>query len=314
MAYNKRATSKESWGEIVSRFKTYLLTSDRSPHTVHHYGDDVEEFGEWWADGAAHARPDRITQEVVIQWVRHLREEVINERTGQRRKPATINAKLAALGAFLRWAVRQKIIKDMPEMPPRAKLGQHEVKSLDAKRQRQLLRKSASDRNRQHHFVVVILLETALRVAELVALRWYDVDLKERKGWFTVRSGKGRKPRGPLPMSPDAFRAFKALREMYPDAAAADQVLRSQRIEKPLTIRGVQQITTKYARQLRWDKLTPHQLRHTWAINQRDKKTPWPTIAGYMGHSSVKTTWDSYGTASDRDYAIAVGADIDSED
>jgi site-specific recombinase XerD len=312
-----------SWSDAVDRFMNSLDHAGRSSHTTHHYRDDLRAFATWWAETSAEAlSPTAITDYDLREWKRHLREEKLDE-TGRTRKPATINAKLAAVKSFLHWAVRAKVITAAPEAPRREKLGNRRVKWLDAREQRQLLRQAARDRNPRNLAMVEILIETGLRVAEFVALRWeLDVKLSERKGSVNVRAGKGCKPRGPLPLSPIARKAFQRLRELDPDAAPGEPAITSQRLDpardgrrRPLTPRGVQELLGRYAAKLRWDGLHPHQLRHTCAVNMRNRGVDWPTIAAYLGHSSVKTTMDNYATPSPRDLEAAVaGSAVDGDD
>jgi len=269
--------------------------------------------------------PATITDYDLREWQRHLREEKLDQ-VGRLRKPASVNAKTAALKSFLGWAHRAKIIKVIPEAPPRRKLGRRSVKRLDDKQQHQLLRQASRHRNPRNPGMVEILIETGLRVAELVAIRWeLDVELSERRVTFTVRAGKGCKPRGPLPMSREALRAFKKLRELDPDAPPGQHVFTSQRKDqttgrnKPLTIRGVQEVLAHYATQLGWKQLHPHQLRHTCAVNMRAgthgrPKADWPAIRDYLGHSSVKTTMDNYAVTSEGDLEATVNPHADDDD
>jgi hypothetical protein len=102
----------------------------------------------------------------------------------QRWKPASVNLALAALDSFYtqlglgRPVVRRE---ELPASAPRA---------LAEEQQRRLLRMAerASARDRA---IVVILLYTGLRLAELVALDVEDVPTSARKGLVVVRSGKG---------------------------------------------------------------------------------------------------------------------------
>ena len=220
MARTKIAkTQAPTWGQRMSSFITHLEDTERSAHTVHHYRHDLAAFQKWYLTlGTAGLDLDQITDEVLRQWKRHLREEVLTEKTGRtyKRKPASINAKLAAMRSFLRWASHTGLVKTMPETPRRERIGRHPVKSLDRNQQNRLLREAARSHARRDHALIVILLELGLRVAELVALVWNDIRLTDRKGWFSVREGKGRKPRGPFPMTADAVRAFKVLKELDP--------------------------------------------------------------------------------------------------
>lgn len=48
------------------------------------------------------------------------------------------------------------------------------------------------------HAVVGLLLETGLRVAEVVDLRWEQISLRERSGWVDVVGKRGEHRRVPL--------------------------------------------------------------------------------------------------------------------
>jgi integrase/recombinase XerC len=99
-------------------------------------------------------------------------------------KPASVNLALAALDSFYtQLGLGRPIVRreDLPKTSPRA---------ISEEQQRRLLRMaervSARDRT-----IVVVLLYTGLRLAELVALDVGDVRISARKGLVVVRSGKG---------------------------------------------------------------------------------------------------------------------------
>ena len=315
-------TGAASWEKTIDNFITHLEDTERSAHTTHHYRDDLMAFNKWYLSlGPDPGRldPGQITDEVLRQWKRHLRDQVLTEKTGRtyKRKPASINAKLAAMRSFLRWASYTGLVKTMPETPRRERIGRHTVKSLDRKEQNRLLRVAAESYARRDHPLVVVLLELGLRVAELVALVWSDVHLTDRKGTFTVREGKGRKPRGPFRMSADAVSAFKTLRGLDPQAGPSDQVFRSQRKSRkgrktPLTIRGVQNLIGRLAQRAGLPGLSPHWMRHTCALNMFKRLEGNPRAAvivrDYLGHSDVATTLNHYASSSERDFEQAVGA------
>ena len=58
--------------------------------------------------------------------------------------------------------------------------------------------------------MVTLLLNTGLRLQELCALTWHDVQVTARKGRVMVSRGKGGKPRQ-LPLNADARRALVVL-------------------------------------------------------------------------------------------------------
>jgi integrase/recombinase XerC len=306
-----------SWSDAVGSFENALGHAERSPHTIHHYRDDLKAFAAWWAkmSPTETLTPGAITDYDLSEWQLHLRREKLKD--GRTRKPAAINSKVAALNSFLRWADRTGVISALPAAPQRRKLAKRLIKALEPEQQHQLIRCAARDRNKRNRPIVVILLETGVRVAELAAWEWRDIKLRERSSTWEVKQGKGCKPRGPFPMSPKCQKAFQTLRKLDKTAGPDDRIVRSQREydggrKKPLTVRGVQELLSRYATDLGWaDGLHPHQLRHSFVYNKRRKTPPveWRTIADFLGHNSVTTTQDSYGTPGKPDYSAAMDAD-----
>ncbi len=324
-----RSPRPKTWAETVNAFIDWLDSQERSRYTTGNYRADLEDFARWWEDEHAGEAPlaVAIDDEDLRAWKRRLREEPLNasgwteERwiredrgpfvdSGRRRRPATVNVKLATIKSFLGWCHRKGHIPAMPELPRQVASAPQAVKALDEKEQRKLLAAAKAHRNRRTYPTVYVMIETGLRLAELVALRRKDLVLKERKGELRVRAGKGDKSRT-LPLdNPELRRAFAAL--LGPGTDPDDPVFASQRKDKatsrplPLTGRGIQELLDRLREGLGWDELHPHMLRHTFGQNLRRAGTDWPAIAQLMGHSSIVTTMSHYGTPSERDLARAM--------
>jgi integrase len=318
----KASAKTTNWADSVGAFENALEREKRSGHTAHHYRDDLRAFAAWWSKAYPNEElaPGAITADDLDEWQDYLRNEPMRQ-PGRTRKPATINAKMAAVKSFLQWAHRTHLIAVIPKAPKPRKLAPRLVKSLKPDQQRQLVRHAARDRNKRNRWLITEMIETGVRVAELLAWRWdVDIKLSERRGTWEVLNGKGCKPRGPFPMSKPSARGFRELRKLDPNAKTGDPVFTSQRKaavgtrNRPLTIRGVQELLCRYATELGWNRLHPHQLRHSFARNKRAEGNDWPVIAHLMGHSSVITTMDSYGTADEQQVEKAMKADDELED
>ena len=156
--------------------------------------------------------------------------------------------------SFLNGHDRTRVIQAMPDAPPPAIWRARRANGW-TRRTTPASPGGGADRNPRNPALVEILIETGLRVAELVALRWHlDVKLGERKGSVTSK-GKGCKPRGPLPLITRSRRAFQKLRDLGPgrrrepqsSRASARTPLRGR--NKPLTVRGVQELLMPLCRQ-----------------------------------------------------------------
>ena len=157
---------------------------------------------------------------------------------------------------------------------------------LDRKEQRALIRAVERNGLARDIALVALLLHTGLRVAELAALRWADLEIRDRSGKLTVRRGKGRKQRT-IPLNVEARNALAELRPLR-GPGKAQAVLQGQR--GPLTERGIQAILAKYAGAARLAELSPHVLRHTWCKNLADSGARLEVIAALAGHESLETT------------------------
>ena len=147
-------------------------------------------------------------------------------------------------------------------------------------------------RGRRDHAMLLLAVQTGLRVSELVGLRGRDVQLGA--GAHVDVLGKGRKARStPLTKATAAVvRAWLAERNGGPD----DPVFPGPRGE-PLGREAVRYLLAKHAasaagtcRSLTTKNVTPHVLRHTCAMRLLESGTDSAVIALWLGHSNPQTT------------------------
>jgi integrase/recombinase XerD len=126
-----------------------------------------------------------------------------------------------------------------------------------------------------------------LRVSELVALRWRDLQARDAgKGQVTVY-GKGGKTRAVL-LPASVWRDLEALRE---DSTADDGPVFRSRKGGALTARQAQRLVEAAARRagLRAG-VSPHWLRHAHATHALERGAPIHIVQATLGHASVATT------------------------
>ncbi len=215
----------------------------------------------------------------------------------ERWKPASVNLALAALDSFYTHLGLARPVVRREELPARA------PKALTEEHQRRLLRMAerASARDRA---IVVVLLYTGLRLAELVALDVDDVKVSARKGIVVVRSGKG-----------DAYREvpLNALVRQVLEEWRAERQARAGEGERALFVgRGGRRLSKRsvddVVRGLGEDagvKLSAHALRHTFLTRMVRQGSDLVLVAELAGHRRLETT-RRYSLPSDADRLLAV--------
>ena len=200
-----------SWGDHVTRFSASLDTLERSPKTIQAYQGELARFAAWFR--AANDEEPSIQGITGTDLLEFKRSMVAREC-----QPATINRAMAAVKTFLQWGRA-----DLPDMPKRIRRAPDQLRWLDPAEQRRLFRVVEQSGNKRDLAIVRILINTGLRVAELVALEWRDVQISERKGSLMVRFGKGAKWRSIqlIPRVRDAFTVLKAGGEPDPRAGSS---------------------------------------------------------------------------------------------
>ena len=145
---------------------------------------------------------------------------------------------------------------------------------------------------RRDRTILLILVQTGLRISELTSLRRKDVVLGT--GAHVRCEGKGRKCRC-TPIRRDVETAITAwLEEQHP--APEDPLLPSSRGGR-LSTDAAQRLVTKHAFTARGTcpslaekKVAPHVLRHSAAMALLEQGVDRSVIALWLGHESVETT------------------------
>ncbi|MGH9554168.1 MAG: tyrosine-type recombinase/integrase, partial [Terriglobales bacterium] len=145
---------------------------------------------------------------------------------------------------------------------------------------------------RRDHALLLLLVQTGLRLSEITALKPQDLMLG--KGAHVRVVGKGRKERC-VPLAKETVIVLKAWLDES-DGSSAKTVFPNAR-GTVLSADGVQYILSKHAAvagekclSLRAKKVTPHVLRHSCAMALLQAGIDRAMIALWLGHESVETT------------------------
>jgi len=239
-----------------------------------------------------HLDIDDLDAELIGSFLNHL-------ETDRGNSARTRNARLAAIHSLYKYAALrhpehlQTIGRVMAipfkrhQRPGLTYLNKDEIKALLA----------APDRStwlgRRDHALLLLATLTGVRVTELVTLTVGDVTLTN--GAHIKVNGKGRKRRATTltPETVAVLRTWLNERQGQPE----DPLFPTRR-GQPLTRSGVRQLLTKHIASaaascpsLHDKSVSPHTLRHTNAMLLRAGDIDIATIALWLGHESIKTTY-----------------------
>ena len=277
----------------MPHFPNYLEDKGHATNTVTAYVGAMTHFARWFekANGQKFL-PGLLT----AVDVRLYKQSLVESSAA----PSTINLRLAALRNFGEWARGEEMIADNPALAVKGMKEQTIApKWLDAQEQAKLLREAErainaanteerKARAKRAQACLVFLLNTGLRISELMALGPDDVALGERSGYAMVRHGKGSKARR-VPLNREARVALASL--------ALPFNVKGRQIERAIAELGRRAGL----------EATPHTLRHTFAKNLIDAKQDITRVASLLGHSNLNTT-RIYTAPGERDLRQAVEA------
>jgi site-specific recombinase XerD len=205
----------------------------------------------------------------------------------------TVNRKIYCLKAFYRYLQRIEVIDRNPlDFIKNIRQPKLLPKYLTEDQQKALLKVSI-DGYKDHPnkwgrwlkdrdcLLVLILLDTGLRINELCSIKKSDINLEE--GILKV-IGKGGKEREII-LSDRCIEAIKKC-----PWNGSEEILFFNQWRKNLNTRHAFRIVKEIGRKAGIENLHPHLLRHTYATNLRRKGGDLLLIKEALGHSSVSTT------------------------
>jgi integrase/recombinase XerD len=279
--------------DLVERF-LHSLEHERhfSLNTVAAYRNDLSQFRLYLGnqdgeegDGAA-PDWDQISPEHIEGFLEHLKD--------QQYAPSTIARKIAAIKSFSSWMYRRDILEeDVASAISSPKVEKYVPKAISPDEVQRLLDEPVRKRPLKPEAVrdcamLEVLYATGMRVSELMSLDVQDVDIVA--GTVSCESGSGRTRIMQLPP-----RAHEALAEYLTNAREllahkdVDSLFVNHRGGR-LTRQGFWLILKSYAALAGIADITPHTLRHSYAVHTLRRGTDLRDLQKQLGHVSSATT------------------------
>lgn len=290
-------TNNPSFASLLQRFFTQRLMQQRqaSPHTICSYRDTFRLLLQFTRQHL-HKHPSRLAFEDIDAPLIAAFLDDLEKRRGVTAR--TRNLRLTAIRSFFHYAAYEEPASSAQIQRvlaiPSKRFTRGLVNYLTRAEVDALL--AAPDQHswsgRRDHALILVAVQTGLRLSELTGLERHDLVLGTGANVRVV--GKGRKERC-TPLSKQTVAVLKAWLHELPEDDK--QPLFPNARGGRLSSHGVQYILTKHATaasklcaSLLHKKVAPHVLRHTTAMDLLQAGVEQSVIALWLGHESIETT------------------------
>ena len=253
---------------LRQRFIEDLRVRNLSPHTQSAYILQVSLFARHFGQS-----PELLGSEEIRAYQVYLAEE-------KKAAPSTIKVAVAAL-RFL-YKVTLKRCWDLDDVLPSPKRAQHLPVVASPEEVQKFL---GCVTNLKQRAILTTCYAGGLRISEVLHLKASDID--SRRMVIRIAQGKGQKDRY-IMLSP---RLLDMLRGYWRAVRPRDWLFPGDIPGQPMTAGAVADICRKTSRRSGIGKaLTPHSLRHAFAVHLLEAGTDVRTIQLLLGHRNLATT------------------------
>lgn len=277
---------KRTMDEAIDEFVAALASSRKSsPNTLGAYRTDLRQLSDFLAQrGVRHWQ--ETTPALITDFVLHLREH--------KYATTSIARKVAALKSFFQHLRAANLIDTDPsaalQAPRVAKEFPHALEPDEVARLFQTVQ-SATGVGQRDLAMLHAIYSTGMRVTELISLNLHHVDLA-RGHVRCVSTNAARKERL-LPLSLEAQKALAAYMDGNRRTLLRDvdePALFLNHHGQRLTRQGFWLIIKGYARAAGIADITPHTLRHSFALDMLGRGMELRSVQELLGHANISTT------------------------
>lgn len=262
---------RQKTDNLLRSWEYSLKAQGKSPHTMQQYLGSTRRFLSWLGKP-----PHDATRHDIECWLTEL---------GQQVAPATVVHRYCGLQAFFRWLEEEGEISANPMAKVKKPRVPETTKDVVPSQVMAAVLKEL-DRNKRYRDAAIIALfyDTGMRASELASIRMEHVDLDE--GLITLPNTKNGDVRV-VPVSPNTMvRLHRWLRRrLDPESPWLFTGQRGRHRGRPLTRSGLTQLVAEVFAGHTEARITPHDLRHTFATHFMEDETARPedlmTIAGW---------------------------------
>jgi site-specific recombinase XerD len=264
---------------LVDYKAVYMPYRNFADRTREEYQNDLEGFIQFLEQSEIN-QVNELGIPIIERYVAHLEQKGYASLT-RKRKVVAIRSFLSFLhqDGYIDTNIATKIVLPFTESTTPNVLTQTECDKLRA----------ACDTSSRDRAIIELLLQTGIKLSELVHLTLNDIEVGEtekKPGVMRILGSKAKKQRW-IPINTKASVALKNYLDTRSDPGSG--VLFLNRFGEPLSESGVQKMLRKYLKQAGIGNASIHTLRHTFGAQHIAKGTSLKTIQEVMGYKDVRS-------------------------
>lgn len=270
--------------DLIRAYENYLTkVKQASANTVSSYMRDIRQFADWLQAGEGIDVIDA-TQLNINGYLSYL------ENDG--RSAATVSRTLASLKNFYAYVVSSGFLEKTPVSDIKVSRGEKKLPQILTGREIELLLSQpvcVDAKGYRDKAMLEVMYATGIRVSELIELDVDDVNLEQG-----IVKCTGTKKSRAIPLYPAALRALTAyLRDIRSSMVASpdEQALFVNISGTRMSRQGFWKILKHYQEMAHIEKeITPHTLRHSFAVHLLENGADLGSLQELMGHSDISST------------------------
>ena len=270
--------------DLIQAYENYLTKVKRSSaNTIASYMRDIRQFSEWLSREKVQILD--VVQLNISDYLTYLQE--------QGKSGATASRSLASLKNFYAYVVTAGFLEESPVTAEiHVERGEKKLPKILTGKEVELLlaQPSCTDaKGFRDKAMLELMYATGIRVTELIELDVDDVNLE----LGIVKCSSAKKTRS-IPLYPAALKALSAyLRDVRPGmiSDASETALFVNVSGGRMSRQGFWKILKHYQAKAGIEKeITPHTLRHSFAVHLLENGADLGSLQELMGHSDISST------------------------
>ncbi len=270
--------------DLIQAYENYLSkVKQASANTIASYMRDIRQFADWLKSNEEADVIDA-SQPNISNYLSHLED---SGKSG-----ATVSRTLASLKNFYSYLVSSGFLEKTPVMDIHVDRGEKKLPQILTGREIELLLAQpvcVDSKGYRDKAMLEVMYATGIRVSELIDLDVDDVNLEQG----IIKCNSVKKTRV-IPLYPAALRSLGVYMREVRDSLVADpdeQALFVNVSGVRMSRQGFWKILKHYQAAAHIEKeITPHTLRHSFAVHLLENGADLGSLQELMGHCDISST------------------------